>query len=174
MVISKKPLQFILAMTMALMPIVNFANSTNDSTVVEAHAAPKTEEVAHEEGHGHAEPTDIKSQVKAFTKHHVLDSHDFTLYSDFKEGKHVGFPLPVILWDNGLHVFMSSAFHHGESVAESNGNYYALHHNKIYKTDASGSIQLDADHHALNAKPLDLSITKNVFMILVVSLLMLW
>lgn len=128
---------------------------------------------AHEEVAAHAEePKDIKSEIKGFIQHHVQDSYDFNLFE--LDGSHVGFPLPVILWDNGLHVFMSSAFHHGESVAESNGNYYALHHNKIYKTDASGSIQLDADHHALNAKPLDLSITKNVFMILVVSLLMLW
>jgi F-type H+-transporting ATPase subunit a len=128
---------------------------------------------AHEEAAAHGEgPKDIKSEIKGFIQHHVQDSYDFNLFE--LDGSHVGFPLPVILWDNGLHVFMSSAFHHGESVAESNGNYYALHHNKIYKTDASGSIQLDADHHALNAKPLDLSITKNVFMILVVSLLMLW
>jgi F-type H+-transporting ATPase subunit a len=88
MVISKKPLQIILAVAMAFMPFVTTANPTNDSTKVEAHAAPKATEVAHEQGHGHAAPTDIKSQVKAFTKHHVLDAHDFYLFSDNKEGKH--------------------------------------------------------------------------------------
>jgi F-type H+-transporting ATPase subunit a len=175
MVISKKPLQFILALSMALMPFVTTANPTNDSTKVEAHAAPKTAEVAHEEEHGHAEPTDIKSQVKAFTKHHVLDSHDFTLYSDFKEGKHVGFSLPIILWDNGIHVFSSSKFHHGESVAESNGNYYVINHHdgKIYKTDANGTIHEDEKTgHPSNARPIDFSITKSVLFIFITAFLM--
>jgi hypothetical protein len=27
----------------------------------------------------HAEPTDVKSKIKAFIGHHVLDSHDFHL-----------------------------------------------------------------------------------------------
>jgi F-type H+-transporting ATPase subunit a len=115
---------------------------------------------------------DIKSEIKGYINHHIQDSYDFNLFE--LNGGHVGFPLPVILWDNGLHVFLSSAFHHGTSTAESNGNYYALHHNHIYKTDAAGSIQLDEHHHALNAKPMDFSITKNVFMIMVVALLMFW
>ena len=70
---------------------------------------------------------------------------------------------------------MSSKFHHGETVAESNGNFYKLYHGKIYKTDAEGTLDYDAEHHVTNSKPtIDLSITKNVFMMLVVSLLMLW
>ncbi len=121
----------------------------------------------HEEG-----KQDIKTEIKAYIGHHIQDSYDFNLFE--LDGKHIGFPLPVILWDNGLHVFLSSHFHGGESVAESKGNYYVVSHNKIYKTDASGSLTFDSNHHALNAKPLDFSITKNVFMILVVSLLMLW
>jgi len=121
----------------------------------------------HEEG-----KQDIKTEIKAYIGHHIQDSYDFNLFE--LDGKHIGFPLPVILWDNGLHVFLSSHFHGGESVAESKGNYYIVSHNKIYKTDAAGSLSFDSNHHALNAKPLDFSITKNVFMILVVSLLMLW
>jgi len=78
----------------------------------------------------------------------------------------------VILWDDGLQVFSSSMFQHGESVAEANGNYYKLEHAKIYKTDAAGTIKYDDAHHATNAKPLDLSITKGVFMMLLPFLLM--
>lgn len=122
-------------------------------------------------GHG-AETNDIKSEIKGYINHHIQDSYDFNLFE--LNGEHVGFPLPVILWDNGLQVFLSSAFHHGTSLAESNGNFYALHHNHIYKTDVAGTIQLDEHHHALNAKPMDFSITKNVFMIMVVALLMFW
>ena len=96
------------------------------------------------------------------------------LLLDEENNEHVGFPLPVILWDNGLKVFSSSKFHHGESVAEVDGNYYALYHGKIVKTDAEGTINYDEAHHATNAKPLDFSITKNVVFIFLVSALMLF
>ncbi|HEX8269494.1 MAG TPA: F0F1 ATP synthase subunit A, partial [Flavobacterium sp.] len=119
----------------------------------------------------HNKPADLQSEINAYKNHHVLDAHDFTLYST-REGEHVGFPLPVILWDNGLHIFSSSKFEHGKKVAESNGNYYVLGHDeKIYKTDASGTLTGDA-HHPINAKPLDFSITKSVLTMFVVAVLM--
>jgi F-type H+-transporting ATPase subunit a len=67
---------------------------------------------------------------------------------------------------------MSSKFHHGETIAKSGENYYKLDHGKIYKTDAEGTMTYDADHHATNSKPLDFSITKNVFTVMMVGLLM--
>ena len=82
--------------------------------------------------------SDKKTEIKEYIQHHLLDSYDFGLYSwETNEGEHkyFGFPLPVILWDNGLKVFASSKFHHGESVAEVDGNYYRVHHSKIYKVD---------------------------------------
>ena len=106
---------------------------------------------------------DTPEEIKAYIKHHLQDSHDFTLYTDGATGHHVGFPLPVIIWDEGLHTFMSSAFHHGEEVVESNGKFYTLHHGKIYRTDAEGTIDMNEHHHASNVKPFDLSITKSVF-----------
>lgn len=169
MVISKKPLQIILAIAMALMPVVNHANSTNDSTKVEAHAAPKTAEVTHEEGH--SEPQDEKSKIKEFINHHLLDSHSFYFNANDETKEHYGFSLPVILWDNGFQFFSSSKFHNGEEVAEHNGNFYVLHHEKIYKTDATG--KLNEEHgHPTNIRPLDLSITKSVIGILAIALLM--
>ncbi len=132
---------------------------------------------ASENHHANAEKehthTDIKSEIKADIQHHLQDSYDFHLFSDKTTGKHYGFPLPVILWDGGLHIFLSSAFHHGENVVQSGGNYYKLYHNKIYKTDASGTLNFDEHHHPTNDKPLDFSITKNVFMILLISLIIL-
>ena len=119
----------------------------------------------------------IKEQVKEFISHHLQDSHDFALTSYINEAgvtKHIGFPLPVILWDNGLKVFSSSKFHHGETVAEVSGDYYITYHNKIYKTDAKGTIHLDDHQHPINIKPLDFSITKNVMFIFLVGLLMLF
>jgi len=76
------------------------------------------------------------------------------------------------LWDNGIQLFSSGALHHGESVAESNGNYYALAHGKIYKTDAQGTLNYDENHHITNAKPLDFSITKSVVAMFFVGALM--
>ena len=114
----------------------------------------------------------IKETVKEGIKHHLLDAHDFHIFSNEKTGKHYGFPLPVILWDNGLHVFMSSAFHHGESVAESKGNYYVISHSHIYKANSNGEILKDKDGNELH--PLDLSITKNVFSSIVMALLLLF
>lgn len=177
MVISRKPLHFIIAALVAFLPLAATANETNDSIKVEAHAAESAHETAEatHKGEAHAEPTDIKSQVKAFTKHHVLDSHDFTLFSDNKEGKHFGFPLPIILWDNGFHVFSSAKFHHGEAVAESNGNYYVINHHdgKIYKTDAAGTLTEDEKTgHPTNARPIDFSITKSVLFIIITAILM--
>jgi F-type H+-transporting ATPase subunit a len=117
-----------------------------------------------------------KQEVKDYIAHHLLDSHDFGLfsYTDDATGEkqHIGFPLPVILWDDGLKVFSSSKFHHGETVAEIDGNYYIVEHAKIYKTDAAGTITYDDAHHATNEKPLDFSITKGVFMILLTAFLM--
>ena len=181
MVISKKPLHFIAALLVAFMPLVSSANPSNDSTAVDAHTVEATHESteahadASHSGSAHAEPTDIKSQVKAFTKHHVLDAHDFTFFSDNKEGKHYGFPLPIILWDNGFQIFSSSKFHHGEAVAESNGNYYVINHHdgKIYKTDATGTLTEDEKSgHPTNARPIDFSITKSVLFIMITAILM--
>jgi F-type H+-transporting ATPase subunit a len=172
MVISNKPLQFIIAILIACLPLFGFSNTPSESTpaqtettTVASEVAPKAEE----------ETSEIKEQIKEVMGHHVLDGHEFSLFADEATGAHYGFALPIILWDNGVHVFSSDKFNegskHGEAVAESNGNFYKLHHEKIYKTDAAGT--LDEEHgHPTNAKPIDLSITKGVLTIMVVALLM--
>ena len=122
MVFSKKPLHFIIATLIAFLPLINFANPNTDTTAVEKQTV---ETEAHSTEHNQEEPKDLKTEIKEFISHHLLDSYDFHLYSykdDSGEEHHVGFPLPVILWDNGLQVFSSSNFHHGEHAAESNGN----------------------------------------------------
>jgi F-type H+-transporting ATPase subunit a len=175
MVTSKQPIRFILTAIIACLPLFSFSAIITDTThvavspthVVEAVVSSETG-VSHE---AHAEPKDTKSKIKEFINHHLLDSHDFTFSGNEETGEHYGFSLPIILWDGGLRVFSSSKFHHGEAVAESNGNYYKLHHEKIYKTDATGT--LTEEHgHPKNVRPLDFSITKSVVGILLVALLM--
>ena len=166
MVFSNKPLRIILATLILCLPIFGFANNVEDSTkvhVADAIVNNKSDDHVKEEG------SDLKTTINEVITHHLLDSHDFSLFQD--GDKHYGFPLPVILIDNGLHLFSSSKFNHGHDVAESNGNFYKLHHERIYKTDASGTL-IGNHEHPTNAKPLDLSITKGVVSILAVSLLM--
>jgi len=128
-----------------------------------------------EKEHSYSDGKDTEEEVKAYIDHHLKDSYDFNLFSYTQDGeeKHFGFPLPVILWDNGLKVFSSSKFHHGETVAEVGGSFYKLHHAKIYKVDGpDGHIVEGDDHHPLNEKPLDLSITKNVVFIFMMFAIM--
>ena len=172
MVISRKPLQFFICTLMVCMSLINYANPLNDTVVATSQA--HVNGTAHHEKE--AEPKDIKTEIKEFIDHHLQDSYDFNIFgykNEDGEQVHVGFPLPVIIYDNGVQVFSSSKFHHGEETAEVNGNFYQLHHGKIYKVDSkNASLTLNEKHEPTNIKPLDFSITKNVFMIFVVALLM--
>lgn len=117
---------------------------------------------------------DLKKEIKEYISHHLEDAYDFSLFSytnDAGKHKYVSIPLPVILWDNGLHVFSSSKLNHGESVAKVGQNYYKLDHGKIYKTDAAGTIEYDESQHATNLAPLDISITKGVVSMLLIAVL---
>jgi F-type H+-transporting ATPase subunit a len=125
-----------------------------------------------EEHEGSLEEVSLKTKIKESINHHLLDTHDFIFFSDSETGKHYGFSLPVILWDEGFQLFSSSKFHHGETVAENNGNYYRLYHNKVYRTDAQGTVTLDDHNHPTQIKPFDFSITKSVLMIIVTGILM--
>lgn len=120
-----------------------------------------------------SEKDKVSKENKEYIDHHLLDAHDFTLMVD-KEGHHIGFPLPVIFYDNGFHAFMSNkeGFMHGETT-EVDGSYYKLHHEKIYKTDAAGKLAEDEEGHVTSEKVLDLSITKSVLIILLTSVFML-
>ena len=130
----------------------------------EAHDKPSTEKSLDEK----------RAENGEFVKHHTKDSHDFHIVS--AGDKHYGFPLPVILWDEGLHVFMSSAFEHGHKTVESKGNHYFLdnHSGKIFKTDAHGTMEHDEHGHVVNAMPIDLSITKNVAVTIIMCFILLW
>lgn len=115
---------------------------------------------------------DTEEEISEYIDHHLADSHYVNFFSDGETGAHYGFPLPVILWDDGLKVFSSGRFHHGDEVVEVDGQHYRLYHSKIYKTDAEGTITYGENGFPSNEKPLDFSITKNVLYMILVSLLM--
>ena len=155
----------------ALLAFLLLFNFGFASTATSHENLPKTFEelVKSEQTKSQEEAAKVKSGESTFNPvpvimHHISDAHAWHLWGEGE--KSVRIPLPVILWDNGLQVFMSSKFHHNEAVVESNGNYYINFHEKIYKTDANGTINPHVDEkgavHLENEKPLDFSITKNV------------
>ena len=111
---------------------------------------------------------DKKFDPKDMIMHHVKDAHEFHII-DWND-KPISLPLPIILWtDNGLTIFMSSAFHHDDSgleVVERNGSKFVKFHEKIYQLNTGESeTSFDEKHNLINgSKPLDFSITRNVFM----------
>lgn len=156
MVMSKKITSLLSILTLLFFSNLSFASGSSEGEQADGGAV------------------DTQEEITAYIKHHLQDSHDFTLFTLGESGTHIGFPLPVILWDDGLHVFMSSKFHHGTTVAESKGNYYKIYHGKIYKTNAEGELNFDEEHHPTNSRPLDLSITKNVVGMLFAGFLLIY
>ncbi|MFZ4107209.1 MAG: ATP synthase F0 subunit A, partial [Flavobacterium sp.] len=153
MVFSKKSIPFFIAILIAFLPL-NGKATTQDTIAL------KKEVIAVEKKEVKSEADEKQEKIDEVIGHHVLDGHSFSLFEDEAEKAHYGFSLPIILWDNGIHLFSSSKFHHGESVAESNGNYYFLHHEKIYITDSAGKLNtelVDGEEHVTNAQPLDFS-----------------
>lgn len=171
MVFNKQFLKNSLTALIVAVPLISFANTTQDSVHggEEVYHAAKLE--THGEQHDTAKQASPADKINDHISHHLQDAHEFVFFSDEETNEHYGFPLPVILIDNGLKIFSSSKLNHGESVAEADGNYYKLFHGKIYKTDATGTLEFDEHHHPVNEKPVDVSITKNVVSLLLTSLL---
>lgn len=128
-----------------------------DSTVAEsAHAV--SGEHGTEAGHGKEkfEPTKVIME-------HIADSHMWHLWG------HTSLPLPVILYTpNGLEVFSSGNFHHGEHDYNGKYNNYRLEEDHIKVVAADGKVDEEASKAVL-----DFSITKNVAAMFVAILVIL-
>lgn len=120
--------------------------------------------------------------VEKLIDHHIKDEYSWHIldYTN-KEGELVPvyFHLPVIIYYNGnLEVFMSSEFTRNNWKTEKNGVTYINYHETIYVADENGNLikEYDEDgaYKILNEKPLDFSITKNVFSMFLAALLVLW
>ena len=167
MKVAQNTIKFLFIVSIALFSITSFASES---------------ETKHDKQNDGGR-INTKEEVEAYILHHIKDSHDFSLFSytsDDGERKHVGFPLPVILWSSeGMVSFMSSEFHHnddGHVLVEKNGLKFAKIHSKIYELDKGAStLSFDETHHATNAhKVLDFSITKSVVGILLIGFLLLF
>lgn len=124
---------------------------TPDSLATASH-----QEAKHEEG---------KFQPGTFILDHIQDSHEWHIATIGHT--HISIPLPVILYSRtnenaGLHIFMSSNFHHGHDAYK--GFKLMLdgpHKGKIVEVDGDGNVIENAP------LPLDFSITKNVMSLFV-------
>ncbi|UNZ00457.1 F0F1 ATP synthase subunit A [Zhouia spongiae] len=128
-----------------------------------------------EETHGEKAQEEEVFNANELIDHHIKDSHEFHI-ADWN-GHAISMPLPVILWtDNGLVTFMSSAFHHdeeGKVVVERKGQKFVRVHDEIVYLNADGGVTYDENHHPTNRRPLNFSITKNVFTLFITAALML-
>jgi len=127
-----------------------------------------------------------KVDVNEMIMHHIKDAHEWhilTLEGEDGHEEHISVPLPIILIDGGLKVFLSSKLYHGEHIEFTNekGEHehyiaseelgYGIYHEKIYKLNEAGLLDFH-DGHPTNVKPLDFSITKNVFALLFSAVLL--
>ncbi len=168
MMIAKNSIKLVTTLLIALFSVATFAQHGDNH-----------EEEAHDTHSTVGNPIDTKEEIKAYSEHHLKDSHDFIFYTDAATGEHKGFSLPVIVWTSkGLKTFMSSAFHHnddGHVIVDKDGVKLTKIHSKIYELDANATeVTFDDKHHATNAhKVLDFSITKTVVGMLLASFLLL-
>lgn len=138
-------------------------------------------QISEEAAHAEADAPE-KFNITEFIFHHIGDANEFTFWGHGESWK--GLHLPMILWtDNGLAVFSSAKFqldNEASIVAESKGSRFVRYHNKVYYASEQAQdghfldMQTDekGNHVVINAQPLNLSITKNVFTILLSSVLL--
>ncbi|MCG8749427.1 F0F1 ATP synthase subunit A [Tenacibaculum finnmarkense] len=188
MMIAKKSIKFLTILALVFTSFSVFAEGGTTTLQEGEHTtSPKSEHTVLQENEHIIEQdggrVNTKAEIEAYKKHHLADSHDFNLFSytnDQNERKHVGVPLPTIVWTSkGLRAFMSSAFHHnddGHVVVPADGVKLTKIHSKIYElNEGETAVSFDEAHHATNAyKVLDFSITKSVVGMLLVGLLMIF
>lgn len=115
--------------------------------------------------------------ITQFIFHHIGDSHEFTFWGGDVEGKTkwVGIYLPVILrTDNGFVFFNAKEFRRnddGTLLVNKKGQDFVKYHGKIYyandvANETGAYVTYDDEHEVSNVRPLDFSITKNVFSLL--------
>jgi F-type H+-transporting ATPase subunit a len=113
----------------------------------------------------HTEHKKEKFDPGSFIFDHVADSYEWHIFN-IKEF-HASIPLPVIVYskESGLHSFWSSKLHHGHS------EYKGF---RISQTEPDKGKIVEILEDGTELKPLDFSITKNVFAIFISLGFLLW
>jgi len=126
----------------------------------------ESEAVQHEEESGSE-----GFNASEYIMEHIADSHEWHILTK-PNGEHVSVYLPVILYSkhSGLHIFSSKKIAHGHSHEG-----FQMGHGKLGDKNLEGVI-VEVDEHGEMAGegiPLDLSITKNVFMMMLSVIILL-
>ncbi len=163
----------------AVLMVIGFNSKGQDLPNIEQLLEQITNEIATSDEDDHQEEHVESAEKPAMDPvHHVLDAHEVHLWGEGESS--VTIPLPIILWtENGLVTFMSSEFHHddnGHHVVDKDGMKFVKFHEKIYQIKAGEQeILMDAEHHPINAStPIDLSITKNIFAMFCVAIILIF
>ena len=131
------------------------------------------------EGH-QGEASSEEFNASEYIMEHVKDSHDWHILTK-KDGSHVAVPLPVIVYSKttGLHAFLSNKIAHGHTHEGFRmGHGVIMVENKKGETvekSLDGKI-VEVDEHGemvTAGLPLDFSITKNVFMMMLSVIILL-
>ncbi len=154
-----------------------YGQNEHHETIEGVHEAPDT----HSEDAGHSDSADEEFNATEYILEHVSDAHEWHILTK-KDGQHVSVPLPVILFSkqSGFHMFMSSKLAHGHSH-----DGFQMGHGTIEVLNKKGEtvekslngkiIEIDEHGQLVEAGlPLDFSITKNVFMMMLSVIILLW
>jgi F-type H+-transporting ATPase subunit a len=140
------------------------------------------EDDQHGEADGHGtDGHDEEFNAPEYILEHVSDSHEWHILTK-KDGHHVSVPLPIILFSkhSGFHIFLSSKLAHGHAHLG-----FQMGHGTIQMENKKGEVVdkslngkiIEVDEHGDLVEaglPLDFSITKNVFMMMLSVIILLW
>ncbi len=115
---------------------------------------------------GHNDSTNDKLNVGDFIIEHVSDSYEWHITTIGET--HISIPLPVILYskEKGWVFFMSNKLHNDN---HSYKNFFINHKDGIYRGKIMEKLS-DGDV----VRPFDISITKNVFALIIISVFLIW
>lgn len=134
-------------------------NHTSDTVV-----SSTVESDAHIPGAEHPEKAhEEKFDATTAIMDHIADSHYWHLWG------HTSLPLPIIIiTDQGVELFSSANFHHGEEAYQGKYYTYKLIEDLVYVVDGQGNIDKEA-----SSRIYDFSITKNVASIWISGIILL-
>jgi len=115
-----------------------------------------------------SQKTEKEFDAAPFIMEHVADSHEWHILTK-KDSTDVAVYLPVIIYDreSGIHLFSSRKIAHGHSYKGFTIAHEGKYAGKIVRVDEHG-------HHDGSKPPLDFSITKAIFGMIVASIILLW
>jgi ATP synthase subunit 6 len=137
-----------------------------------------------EEGHlsesSHGDASEEPFNATEYILDHISDSHEWHILTK-KDGEHVAIPLPVILYskNSGLHLFSSKHLAHGhtyEGFRMGQGSIKVENRKGelVEKSLVGKIIEVDEQGEMVDTGlPLDFSITKNVFMMMLSVIILL-